>query len=298
MFLFPRWIRRYPWTIVIVTKSLDRNSMMNTWEASSKLVEARTRWMHAWRIERARYARTRMHHWENMPLVIFSCGRFSSIDSILPPISVRKHGWVPCCSTLTLQPIFSVESIYRVVVRRTDLSKSDGSDPGLGDETSVWEECQVSRRFFLKDPKTSADPFVSQLDKYTASIIDRCFENDRDFAVNIIRKPAIAFYNVLPLKLALKANSRAFLACKCVQKYLDNEWYDFVVERERLNRERFSISILRFGNINYKRQKINLRVKHFAIHYLADFFEGILFRSFSVVFFCHYCHFSAALYPT
>ncbi|CAF4014436.1 unnamed protein product, partial [Rotaria sp. Silwood1] len=63
----------------------------------------------------------------------------------------------------------------------------------------------------------------SKLDKYAASIIDRCFENDRDFAINILARPVAAFYNVYPLKLALQANCRAFLASKCVQKHLDNE---------------------------------------------------------------------------
>ncbi len=65
----------------------------------------------------------------------------------------------------------------------------------------------------------------SKLDKYAAAIIDRCFENDRDFAINILRRPAVEFYDVNPLVLALKANGRAFLASKCVQKYLDNKWY-------------------------------------------------------------------------
>ena len=55
-------------------------------------------------------------------------------------------------------------------------------------------------------------------------MIDRCFENDRDYAMNILRRPAMAFYNVYPLKLALKANCQTFLASKCVQKHLDNEW--------------------------------------------------------------------------
>ncbi|CAF4141881.1 unnamed protein product, partial [Rotaria sp. Silwood1] len=67
-----------------------------------------------------------------------------------------------------------------------------------------------------------------KLDKYAASIIDRCFENDRDFAINILARPAAAFYNVYPLKLALQANCRAFLASKCVQKHLDNEWYALI----------------------------------------------------------------------
>ncbi len=69
----------------------------------------------------------------------------------------------------------------------------------------------------------------SKFDKYAALVIDRCFENDRDFAINILRRPAIAFYDVYPLKLALKANCRVFLASHCVQKYLDNEWYMFII---------------------------------------------------------------------
>ncbi|CAF1262466.1 unnamed protein product [Adineta steineri] len=95
---------------------------------------------------------------------------------------------------------------------------------------------------------------AEKLDKYAASLVDRCFECDRDFAVNILKRPAIAFFNVLPLKLALKANCRAFLASKCVQRYLDNEW---------------------FGNINYKRQNINFRI------FLCSVFFPL------IPFFCH-----------
>jgi hypothetical protein len=63
-----------------------------------------------------------------------------------------------------------------------------------------------------------------EFDKHAASIIDRCFQSDRDFAINILRRPAIAFYNELPLDVALPGNCRRFLASKCVQKFLDNEW--------------------------------------------------------------------------
>jgi hypothetical protein len=62
------------------------------------------------------------------------------------------------------------------------------------------------------------------LDKYAASIIDQCFDIDKDFAINLLRRPAVAFYNINPLQLALKANCRAFLASRCVQRHLDNEW--------------------------------------------------------------------------
>jgi len=56
------------------------------------------------------------------------------------------------------------------------------------------------------------------------SIIDRCFDNDEDFAVNLLKQPAVAFDNVEPLKLAEQTKCRAFLASKCVQKYLDQIW--------------------------------------------------------------------------
>jgi hypothetical protein len=68
----------------------------------------------------------------------------------------------------------------------------------------------------------------SKFDKYAALVIDRCFENDRDFAIHIIGRSAVSFYDENPLKVALKGNSREFLASKCVQKYLDNEWYALI----------------------------------------------------------------------
>ena len=66
--------------------------------------------------------------------------------------------------------------------------------------------------------------FCRKFDKYAAAIIDRCFNVNKDFAVNLLRRPAAAFYNPYPLDLALKADCRAFLASKCVQRHLDNEW--------------------------------------------------------------------------
>lgn len=37
------------------------------------------------------------------------------------------------------------------------------------------------------------------------SIIDRCFNNDESFAVDLLKQPAIMFDNVQPLKLAEEA---------------------------------------------------------------------------------------------
>ena len=56
------------------------------------------------------------------------------------------------------------------------------------------------------------------------SIIDRCFDNDENFAVDLLKRPASPYSDVNPLYLAQKANCRSFLASKCVQRYLDNEW--------------------------------------------------------------------------
>ncbi len=65
----------------------------------------------------------------------------------------------------------------------------------------------------------------SQFDLHAMSIIDRCFDNDENFAVDILKRPAAPFNNVDPLYLAQKSDCRTFLASKCVQRYLDNEWY-------------------------------------------------------------------------
>ncbi len=56
------------------------------------------------------------------------------------------------------------------------------------------------------------------------SIIDRCFDNDENFGVDLLKRKAVAFNDVKPLQIAQKANCRAFLASKCVQRYLDNKW--------------------------------------------------------------------------
>ena len=56
------------------------------------------------------------------------------------------------------------------------------------------------------------------------SIIDCCFNNDEDFAVNLLKQPAVSFDNIEPLKLAEQTKCRIFLASKCVQKYLDYKW--------------------------------------------------------------------------
>ncbi len=66
--------------------------------------------------------------------------------------------------------------------------------------------------------------YFSQFDNYAMSIIDRCFDNDEYFAVELLKQTALAFDNIDPLKIAQEADCRVFLASKCVQRYLDNKW--------------------------------------------------------------------------
>lgn len=64
----------------------------------------------------------------------------------------------------------------------------------------------------------------SQFDVHATAIIDRCFDNEDHFGVDLLKRPAAAFYDVDPFHLARKADCRSFLASKSVQRHLDNEW--------------------------------------------------------------------------
>ncbi|CAF1027358.1 unnamed protein product [Adineta ricciae] len=80
---------------------------------------------------------------------------------------------------------------------------------------------------------------ASEFDSCAMGIIDRCFDNDENFAVELLKQSAVIFNNIEPLKLAEQAKCRTFLASRTVQKHLDHEWY---------------------GHINYKRSFIHFRI--------------------------------------
>ncbi|CAF5160288.1 unnamed protein product [Rotaria sp. Silwood1] len=101
---------------------------------------------------------------------------------------------------------------------------------------------RAARLELESDIKQQYEDYADQFDSHAMSIIDRCFDNDEEFAVDILKYPAVAFYDVYPLQLARKANCELFLASKCVQKYLDHQW---------------------FGCINYKRKAIDFRVSNY-----------------------------------
>lgn len=95
-------------------------------------------------------------------------------------------------------------------------------------------------------------------------IIDRCFQIDEIFAVDLLKEPLQTFDRLDPLELAEKANCRSFLASKTVQKSLDQKWFflSSIIHHETKSTLFFSFLLsFRFGSINYQRRAIKFRVK-------------------------------------
>ena len=139
----------------------------------------------------------------------------------------------------------------------SNLSFSHNSSPSFQRPRTIREQCQVShhtisrawkRKFFL----------CSQFDKYAMSIIDRCFHNDEEFAVDLLKQPAVMFDNVQPLELAEEAECRAFLASECVQRYLDYKWSFHIVSNwqfsfnSALDLSGLAILIIKFSPFTYE----------------------------------------------
>ncbi|CAF1348429.1 unnamed protein product, partial [Didymodactylos carnosus] len=62
-----------------------------------------------------------------------------------------------------------------------------------------------------------------KFDIHAAKIIDKCFDEDEDFSLEILTTKSN--FNYTPLELAKQINSRPFIETKCFQKYLDFQWY-------------------------------------------------------------------------
>lgn len=103
----------------------------------------------------------------------------------------------------------------------------------------------------------------SKFDFHAMTIIDKCFDNDENFAVELVKRPVASFDNIRPLVLAYKANCRPFLASKCVQRVLDNAWLVSVFIPDVFRFKLLEKNYFRFGNINYKRQYIQFWVRNF-----------------------------------
>ena len=60
-----------------------------------------------------------------------------------------------------------------------------------------------------------------------------CFNENEEFALDILTKKSPMYFNKDPLQIAKDINCRAFLATKTVQRYLDQKWYGPLNEYDR-----------------------------------------------------------------
>ena len=100
-----------------------------------------------------------------------------------------------------------------------------------------------------------------EFDKDSMLIIDRCFQIDETFAVDLLKEPLQTFDRLDPLELAEKANCRSFLASKTVQKSLDQKWFSIVEFSTRKPSQSFSF--LFFFHLGLVRSIINVEQLNF-----------------------------------
>jgi hypothetical protein len=67
--------------------------------------------------------------------------------------------------------------------------------------------------------------FSRKFGKHASVIIDMCFDENNEFALDILTKKSSLFFSKDPLEIAKDIDSRTFLATKTVQRYLDQQWY-------------------------------------------------------------------------
>jgi hypothetical protein len=80
-----------------------------------------------------------------------------------------------------------------------------------------------------------------KFDVHAAQIIDKCFAQNEKFALQVLTTKSKLYFDYSPLELAKETDSRAFLATKCVQKYLDRLWYGDI---DRRGVRKFHIDLL------------------------------------------------------
>ncbi|CAF1186544.1 unnamed protein product [Rotaria sp. Silwood1] len=74
---------------------------------------------------------------------------------------------------------------------------------------------------------------AKEFDKHASVIIDMCFDENNEFALDILKKRSPLFFEKYPLEIAKDIESRTFLATKTVQRYLDQQWYGQLNEYDR-----------------------------------------------------------------
>ncbi|CAF5122081.1 unnamed protein product, partial [Rotaria magnacalcarata] len=61
----------------------------------------------------------------------------------------------------------------------------------------------------------------TEFDVHAAQIIDKCFLQDENFALQLLTTRSHLYFGYSSLKLAEETNNRSFLATRCVQAYAD-----------------------------------------------------------------------------
>jgi hypothetical protein len=73
-----------------------------------------------------------------------------------------------------------------------------------------------------------------EFDQHSKGIIDECFAQDKNLALNLLGCKAAAFYHCTPLDVARRSDCRGFLASDTVQRHLDQKWYHHFDTHRRL----------------------------------------------------------------
>ncbi|CAF3459163.1 unnamed protein product [Rotaria socialis] len=68
----------------------------------------------------------------------------------------------------------------------------------------------------------------TEFDVHAAQIIDKCFLQDENFALQLLTTRSHLYFGYSSLKLAEETNNRSFLATRCVQAYADRLWYGHI----------------------------------------------------------------------
>ncbi|CAF1621290.1 unnamed protein product [Rotaria magnacalcarata] len=68
----------------------------------------------------------------------------------------------------------------------------------------------------------------TEFDVHAAQIIDKCFLQDENFALQLLTTRSHLYFGYSSLKLAEETNNRLFLATRCVQAYADRLWYGHI----------------------------------------------------------------------
>ncbi|CAF0752649.1 unnamed protein product [Didymodactylos carnosus] len=85
-------------------------------------------------------------------------------------------------------------------------------------EHAIYMTTSSETRHVLKMKK-------KEFDIHAANVIDKCFDTDEPFAVELLNTKSSLYFPNTPLDLARDNNCRAFLASKTVKKYVDFKWY-------------------------------------------------------------------------